>query len=318
MLLGSCQPSFFTSSFVERKPLSLCSESINPYCQCLPLFHQASVRGCTKRTMLAKSRDFVSEHDQGVGKNTAVATKPRREDVNTWSLGCLGASFSRCVTCLRLAVVSFPLLVDSHSDFLQQDRRYGYPRLDRVPPLSPAFLRLLLVERSALLLSELAEKCSSSFYKSYLSCGESRKRVKWDTLATWQHLSTAALQELDRLRVQSAQSRSRTLKQTGSHDSQANSEHASRTGEQRMKVEEKEERGKTGVMTELGCLKCKLESRSTNGGSGGGGEPETRVSNGYSWQLWQRLANAHRYVKVPRQDQEDRQLNILRRPLNGP
>ncbi|PFH33881.1 hypothetical protein BESB_070330 [Besnoitia besnoiti] len=117
------------------------------------------------------------------------------------SLELLGAS-SGWVASVRRSVLAFPMLLDSRSSFLQQDARYCYPRFEGVPPSSPAFLRLLLVEGSALLLLDVAkEKCFSPFYKVFWSRDESRQLHKRRALAMWQQEQAPALQRLDQMRT---------------------------------------------------------------------------------------------------------------------
>ncbi|PHJ20883.1 septin [Cystoisospora suis] len=205
-----------------------------------------------------------------------------------------------CVTSLRLAVTSFPLLLDSHSDFLQQDRRYGYPRLDGAPPLSPVFLRLLLVERSGPFLSELAERRFSAFYRSLLHLGEDRKSVSWGTLATRQHLPPARLHELARLGVPSPQIGSHSLKGTTPHYSEASG------GCPKTEAHAVEER-RQHTQTDMGQLKSTLrDSRSTVGRSGGGSG--TAVSSSYSGKLFQRLVDARKHVKLLQDQKRSRDL----------
>ncbi|KEP62828.1 UNVERIFIED_CONTAM: hypothetical protein HHA_309770 [Hammondia hammondi] len=129
------------------------------------------------------------------------------------SLESLGAS-SGWVASVHRSALAFPLLLDCGSSFVQQDSRYGYPRFEGVPPSSPAFLRLLLVEGSALLLLDVAkEKCFSPFYKLFWSREEAQQLNKKNSLAAWQQHQAPALHRLDQLRLLLTEMHRRALRQ---------------------------------------------------------------------------------------------------------
>lgn len=202
-----------------------------------------------------------------------------------------------CVTSLPLAVMSFPLLLDCHSDFLREDTRYEYPRLDGVPPLSPASLGLLLVKRSALFVSASEEKCFALLCRSYLCCVESRKRGNWETSTARQALSPTALKALGCLGVPG---RSRALRKPGpGQQGRADSEESSMLGEQRME----EQRGYAEEVAERKHAECALESRSSNGRRRRG-ERTRDVSDCCPWQLRQCLASPGRYADVRREGEK--------------
>ncbi|CBZ54963.1 conserved hypothetical protein [Neospora caninum Liverpool] len=129
------------------------------------------------------------------------------------SLESLGAS-SGWMASVHRSALAFPLLLDCSSSFLQHDTRYGYPRFEGVPPSSPAFLRLLLVEGSALLLLDAAkEKCFSPFYKLFWSREEAQQLNKKNALTTWQQHQAPALRRLDHLRLLLTELRGQSFRQ---------------------------------------------------------------------------------------------------------